>query len=59
MIKLREIDPGAKAIISSGYSHDPIMAHFKEYGFSGVVPRPYSLTMLSEVVHRVIAGDTA
>ncbi len=58
VIRLREIDPGVKAIVSSGYSHDPIMAHFKEYGFSGVVSKPYSLKMLSETVHAVIAGDT-
>jgi two-component system cell cycle sensor histidine kinase/response regulator CckA len=59
VIKLREIDPGVKAIVSSGYSSDPIMAHFKEYGFSGVVSKPYSLQTLSETVEKVIAGDAA
>jgi two-component system, cell cycle sensor histidine kinase and response regulator CckA len=56
VIKLREIDPGVKAIVSSGYSDDPIMARFRDYGFSGVVSKPYTLKALSETVHSVIAG---
>ncbi len=35
--KLLRIDPQVKAIVSSGYSDDPIMANFLEYGFSGVI----------------------
>ena len=37
--KLREIDPEVKAIVSSGYSNDPVMSNFREYGFRGVVPK--------------------
>ena len=33
--KLREIDPGVKAIVSSGYANDPIIKDFKKYNFSG------------------------
>ncbi len=54
VIKLREIDPGVKAIVSSGYSDDPIMARFRDYGFSGVVSKPYTLKTLSETIHSVI-----
>jgi CheY-like chemotaxis protein len=57
VIKLREIDPGVKAIVSSGYSDDPIMARFKDYGFCGVVSKPYTLKTLSETIHAVIAGS--
>ncbi len=59
VIKLREIDPAVRAIVSSGYSDDPIMAHFKDYGFSGVVSKPYTLKALSETVHSVISGNAA
>jgi PAS domain S-box-containing protein len=55
--KLREIDPGIKAIVSSGYSNDPVMADFRNHGFSGVVTKPYRIKELSEEVHRVIAGQ--
>ena len=52
--RLLEIDPGVRAIVSSGYSNDPVMSDFKRYGFRGVVVKPYRLKDLAEVVHRVI-----
>lgn len=30
---LKELDPSAKAIVASGYSNDPIMTDYMEYGF--------------------------
>jgi len=54
---LRELDPGVRAIVSSGYSNDPIMAEFKSYGFSGVVSKPYSIKTLSETVRKIISPD--
>ena len=56
--KLIEIDPEVKAIVSSGYSTDPIMADFRKYGFSGVIAKPYKLNELGEALHKVIAGRT-
>lgn len=52
--KLRELDPEIKAIVSSGYSNAPIIAQFQEHGFSGVIPKPYEVKDLSEVLHKVI-----
>jgi PAS domain S-box-containing protein len=52
--KLLEIAPDAKAIVSSGYSNDPIMADYAAYGFAGVVGKPYKLKELSETVFRVV-----
>lgn len=49
--RLLRIDPSVRAIVSSGYSNDPVMADFKEYGFSAVVPKPYSLNRLGAAVH--------
>jgi len=54
--KLRELDPGVKAIVSSGYSNDPIMAEFREHGFCGVVTKPYSVKTLTGIVREVIEG---
>ncbi len=54
--KLLEIDPGAKAIVSSGYSNDPIMADFRKYGFCAVIAKPYMVAELSEKLHKVIAA---
>jgi len=51
---LREIDPEVKAIVSSGYSNDPIMSDYKAYGFSGVITKPYKVTELRKVLHKVL-----
>ena len=52
--KLLEIDPEVKAIVSSGYTDDPIMSKFKKYGFSGVVSKPYTIEELGKVLHDLI-----
>ncbi len=53
--KLLEIDPEAKAIVSSGYSNDPIMANYYEYGFKASVAKPYKIQELSSSVHKVLS----
>lgn len=48
--RLKQIDPAVKAIVSSGYSNDPIMADFKKYGFIDVLSKPYTVESLSFTV---------
>jgi PAS domain S-box-containing protein len=52
--QLLKIDPEVKAIVSSGYSNDPIMANFGEYGFKGVVAKPYTLQQLINAIQTVL-----
>lgn len=54
--KLLEEDPSVKAIVSSGYSNDIMIAEYKKYGFSGFIVKPYRFSELSRVVHQVITG---
>jgi two-component system cell cycle sensor histidine kinase/response regulator CckA len=54
--RLLEIDPMVKAIVSSGYSNDPIMTEFRKYGFQDVIKKPYRIREMSEVIHRVLTG---
>jgi len=54
MARLLEIDPQVKAIVSSGYSDDPIMADFKKYGVSGVIAKPYKISELGKILNQVI-----
>ncbi len=54
---LRRFDPAVKAIVSSGYSNDPIMADYKKFGFEGVVCKPYTVNELSETIQQVIRGS--
>ncbi len=52
--KLLVFDPGIKAIVSSGYSSDPILEKYKKYGFKGVLPKPYEMGKLSDVLYGVL-----
>lgn len=51
--RLRERDPQIRAIVSSGYSNDPVMAQYGAYGFDGVLPKPYLLKDLKRVLREV------
>ena len=48
--KLLNIDPGVRAIVSSGYADEAVMANYKKYGFSGMVAKPYTLEELGKAV---------
>jgi len=50
ILELKKIDPQVKAVVSSGYSTDPIMANPEKYGFLGVIAKPYRLEDLSRVL---------
>jgi CheY-like chemotaxis protein len=54
MQRLRALDPAVRAIVSSGYSTDPVMASYREPGFAGVVAKPYEAARLAEVVKEVL-----
>lgn len=50
---LLKIDPKIKAVVSSGYSNDPIMSNYKDYGFCGVMPKPYTKSQLADVLNKI------
>lgn len=45
------LDPGARVLVSSGYSDDPIMSEYRRYGFSGVITKPYDIAELGHALH--------
>ena len=55
--ELLKIDPNVKAVVSSGYSNDPIMANFQDYGFCNVMPKPYSKNQLSEILDTIFGEN--
>lgn len=54
--ELLKIDPDVRAIVSSGYSNDPVMANFRAHGFRAVVPKPYAVGVLADAISGVLGA---
>ncbi len=52
--ELLSFNPKARAIASSGYAEDPVMANYSEHGFKGIIAKPYNMNKLYEVIDRVL-----
>jgi PAS domain S-box-containing protein len=59
ILKLLEIDPEAKAVVSSGYSNDAVMSDFRTYGFRDVLKKPFDVGTVAKTLQRVISEDIA
>src|SRR5437879_2005803 len=55
--KLMEIDPTVNAIVSSGYATDATMSRYQDFGFRGVIAKPYEAAELGKIVHDVIESS--
>jgi PAS domain S-box-containing protein len=55
--RLIEIDPTVNAIVSSGYATDATMSRYQDFGFRGVITKPYEAAELGKTVHEVIASS--
>jgi PAS domain S-box-containing protein len=55
MQRIRELQPTAVGVATSGYSNDPVMASFAEYGFAGTVAKPYTVADLTQAVAGAMA----
>jgi PAS domain S-box-containing protein len=55
--QLLEIDPQAKAIVSSGYADDPTMTNYLDVGFSGIIKKPYRIHEVGREVKRVLTEN--
>jgi DNA-binding NarL/FixJ family response regulator len=56
--KLREIDPKVRAIVSSGYSTDPVMSNFITFGFQEAVKKPYQIEEMGKALNSVLTKNT-
>jgi signal transduction histidine kinase/ActR/RegA family two-component response regulator len=51
--RLRSLNPQVRAVVSSGYSNDPVLASPRDHGFLGVLSKPYTLEDLQRVLGEV------
>jgi two-component system cell cycle sensor histidine kinase/response regulator CckA len=56
MERLRAYDPDVRAIVSSGYSRDPVLANYRMHGFRGILPKPYGLEQLRRALREILEG---
>jgi len=56
---LLKIDPAVRGVVSSGYSNDPVMANYRQYGFSAVLKKPYRLQEMSTILQQCLAAPSA
>ncbi|MDH3890112.1 MAG: PAS domain S-box protein [candidate division Zixibacteria bacterium] len=54
--RLRRIDPNIPAIVCSGYSNDPILASYRDYGFQAIIGKPFRPRDLIHTVNRLRPG---
>lgn len=52
--ELLKIEPEVKAIVSSGYSTEPVISNYREYGFSEAIVKPYKIKEMGDVLRKVI-----
>ncbi len=52
--KLLEIDPDVKAVVASGYAKDPVLANYKDYGFKGIITKPFNIKELCKSLLEVM-----
>ncbi len=48
--EILNIDSGAKVFVSSGYSTDPIMVNYQDYGFTGGIAKPFDLAAMQKIL---------
>jgi len=52
--EILKIDARAQVLVSSGYADDPVMANHREYGFCGVIAKPYTFNTLATALGQAI-----
>jgi len=56
--ELIKLDPQVKAIVSSGYTNEPIMANYEQYGFVARICKPYEAEELVRTIEEVLASPS-
>ena len=52
--EILRINPEAKVVVSSGYSNDPVIAHYKEHGFKAFIVKPFQFAELNKLINEVL-----
>jgi CheY-like chemotaxis protein len=56
---IKQIRSSVPALVMSGYAEDSVLARYREYGFDGVLPKPFMIPDLRRVLHEAVAVRVA
>jgi len=51
--ELRKLNPSCKLIATTGYTNEPIIANFREYGFDAILRKPYTMGELIRILSQL------
>lgn len=51
--RLKQLDPGVRAIVASGYSNEMSLSQYSTYGFLGAVSKPFHFSDLSQLLSQI------
>lgn len=54
VLRLREIDPQARAVVSTGYVADPVLTNYRDYGFRAAILKPCRTQELAQVLRQAM-----
>ncbi len=52
--EIRNMDPGARVLVATGYSQDLVVSDYRKFGFSGAIVKPYTVDDLREAIERIL-----
>jgi two-component system, cell cycle sensor histidine kinase and response regulator CckA len=55
--KIRETDDAVKAVVSTGYSDNPVVSNYRSYGFNAYLNKPYTFAALRDSLAALLAGS--
>jgi CheY-like chemotaxis protein len=53
--KLKEMDDNVIAVVSSGYSDDAVISHYRDQGFKAFLKKPYNVDDLRRVLNTLLS----
>ena len=52
--QILQLHPEANLIVSSGYSNDPVISNYKQYGFRAAITKPYTFLEFENILNTMV-----
>ena len=56
---IKDLRPDVPVVVASGYADDPVLARFRDYGFDGVLPKPFGMSDLRRALEEASSQHAA